>query len=233
MPKECLKYSACNGQCRRTLGCWHWYLIYVQPTSFRHKTQACYYMMYRCVQYMLTIIYIIDFCEVWVLCFLSMPHLIHMYSMLYIIYIHITFWVADARNPQVCQCASIPRPSIWWRSRSLLLERPCEDQSLKTLKELRVNGSFSSLWTLLLQGLVLEKILDVEKMTAEWGPLQTIVSLCFPHSRPSLCLLVFLLTFWNCWQSRNQLRIPYRGGWKREEAWQRFSSEVTLVSNHL
>ena len=89
---------------------------------------------------------------------------------IYIYYIHITFWVADARNPQVCQCASIPRPSIWWRSRSLLLERPCEDQSLKTLKELRVNRSFSSLWTLLLQGLVLEKILDVEKMTAEWGP---------------------------------------------------------------
>lgn len=163
-------------------------------------------------------------CHIWYICTVCY---------IYIIYIHITFWVADARNPQVCQCASIPRPSIWWRSRSLLLERPCEDQSLKTLKELRVNGSFSSLWTLLLQGLVLEKILDVEKMTAEWGPLQTIVSLCFPHSRPSVCLLVFLLTFWNCWQSRNQLRIPYRGGWKREEAWQRFSSEVTLVSNHL
>ena len=157
------------------------------PTSFRHKTQACYYMMYRYVQYMLTIIHIIDFCEVCVLCFLSMPHLIHMYSMLsyiYILYIYITFWVADARNPQVCQCASIPRPSIWWRSRSLLLERPCEDQSLKTLKELRVNRSFSSLWTLLLQGLVLEKILDVEKMTAEWGPYKQLfpyVSLIADH----------------------------------------------------
>ena len=185
---------------------------------------------------MLTTIYIIDFCEVCVLCFLSMPHLIHMYSMLsyiYIYYIHITFWVADARNPQVCQCASIPRPSIWWRSRSLLLERPCEDQSLKTLKELRVNRSFSSLWTLLLQGLVLEKNPGCWKDDGRVGPLQTIVSLCFPHSRPSVCLLVFLLTFWDCWQSRNQLRIPYRGGWKREEAWQRFPSEVTLVSNHL
>lgn len=97
------------------------------PTSFRHKTQACYYMMYRYVQYMLTIIYIIDFCEVCVLCFLSMPHLIHMYSMLSYIYILYT------HNLLSCRCSKSTSLSMCQHSSAVDLVKISKSPSGKAL----------------------------------------------------------------------------------------------------